>query len=183
MAFDINQMRSALQYGGARASLFQVIITNPVNALGDVKTPFMARASSIPESTIAAIEVPYFGRKIKVAGDRTFADWSVTVINDEDFLIRNALEEWMNRINLHRQNLRDLDSSSPSLYKSQGQVIQYAKTGLPVRTYNFNGIWPSSIAATTLDWESSTIQEFEVTFSYDWWNVANPAITGNAGGE
>ena len=106
MALNINEIRSQLALGGARPTLFQVIMNNPVNAAGDVKIPFMVKGSQIPASSIGTIEVPYFGRKIKIAGDRTFAEWSVTVINDEDFLIRNSMEEWMQNINSHLGNLR-----------------------------------------------------------------------------
>jgi hypothetical protein len=72
MAFNINDIRSQLTSGGARNSLFQVTIQNPVNSLGDLKVPFMARAAQIPSSSIGFIEVPYFGRKVKLAGDRIF---------------------------------------------------------------------------------------------------------------
>ena len=99
MAFNINEIRSQLTFGGARASLFQVQFTNPANGVADIKVPFMVRAAQIPSSDLGVIEVPYFGRKIRLAGDRTFADWTVTVINDEDFLVRNAMEQWSNQIN------------------------------------------------------------------------------------
>ena len=94
MAFNINEIKSQLVFGGARNSLFQVQITNPANGTGDLKVPFMVKAAQIPAATLGVIEVPYFGRKVRIAGDRTFAEWTVTVINDEDFLIRNAMEEW-----------------------------------------------------------------------------------------
>ena len=106
MAFNINEIRSQLALGGARPTLFQVNITNPANAAADLKSPFLIRASQVPASTLGFIEVPYFGRKVKIAGDRTFAEWNVTVINDEDFLIRNSMEEWMNTINSHLGNVR-----------------------------------------------------------------------------
>lgn len=97
MAFNINEIRSQLTLGGARNSLFSVQITNPVNGIADIKVPFMVRATTIPEATLGVIEVPYFGRKIRLAGDRTYGTWTVQVLNDEDFLIRNALEEWSNK--------------------------------------------------------------------------------------
>ena len=105
MAFNINEIRSQLALGGARPTLFQVNITNPANAAADLKSPFLIRASQVPASTLGFIEVPYFGRKVKIAGDRTFAEWNVTVINDEDFLIRNSMEEWMNTINSHYNHM------------------------------------------------------------------------------
>lgn len=181
MAFNINEMRSQLTFGGARASQFQVQIQNPVNGAADLKTPFMVQAAQIPESTLGTIEIPYFGRKIKVAGDRTFAEWTVTVMNDEDFLVRNAMEQWMNAINSHQENLRDFGSASPLQYKSQAQVTQFSKTGVPLRVYNFNGLYPSNIGNIQLDWNTTdAIEIFDVTFQYDWWNVSG-GVTGSAG--
>jgi len=182
MAFNVNEIRSQLTLGGARPSLFQVTIQNPANSVADIKVPFMVQASSIPESTLGQITVPYFGRQIKLAGDRTFGTWTVNIINDEDFLIRNAMEQWSNTINSHQGNLRGFGASSPLLYKSQAQVIQYSKTGLPIRTYQFNGIFPLSIGAIDLNWGTTdTIQNFSVTFAYDWWEISG-GVTGNAGG-
>lgn len=181
MAFNINEMRSQLTGGGAKASLFQVQITNPVTNIADLKVPFMVTASNIPESTLGVIEVPYFGRKIKLAGDRTFGEWQVTVMNDEDFLIRNAMEAWMNSINSHVSNLRQFPTSSPSEYKQQAQITQYSKAGVPIRTYQFNGIFPSSVSAIQMDWNDvDTIERFDVTFQYDWWDVSG-GVTGDAG--
>ena len=182
MAFNINEIRSQLTLGGARPALFQVIMNNPVNAAGDAKLPFMAKAAQIPASTIGTIEVPYFGRKIKIAGDRTFAEWTVTIVNDEDFLIRNSMEEWMQSINSHLGNVRKFGAASPLLYKQNAQVGHYSKTGLPVRQYTFNGMWPVEVSTIDLAWESTDqIEEFTVTFNYDYWEV-DGGITGNAGG-
>ena len=182
MAFNINEMRSQLTLGGARPTLFQVNISNPANSAGDLKSPFLIRASQVPASTLGFIEVPYFGRKVKIAGDRTFAEWNVTVVNDEDFLIRNSMEEWMNTINSHLGNVRGFGSASDLSYKSTAQVIQYSKTGVPIREYSFNGIFPTNITEMDVDWNATdVIQEFNVTFQYDWWEVTGGS-TGNAGG-
>jgi hypothetical protein len=181
MAFNINEIKSQLTFGGAKASLFQVAITNPINGVADLKTPFMVQAAQIPEATMGVIEIPYFGRKVKVAGDRTFAEWTVTIINDEDFLIRNAMEQWMASINSHESNTTQLGTSSASEYKAQAQITQYGKTGDALRTYNFNGLFPTTIGAITMDWGSNdAIETFEVTFQYDWWNVSG-GITGDGG--
>ena len=99
MAFNINLFAGALKFGGARPSLFQVNITNPANAAADIQVPLLVRAAQIPAATLGINDVPYFGRQLRIAGNRTFADWTVTVINDEDFAIRNAMEEWSNTIN------------------------------------------------------------------------------------
>jgi hypothetical protein len=182
MAFNVNEIRSQLTLGGARQSLFQVTIQNPANSIADIKVPFMVRTAQIPSSDLGVIEVPYFGRKVRLAGDRTFGDWTVTVINDEDFLIRNAMEEWSNKINSLQGNLRTFGAASPLLYKANAQVTQYSKTGVPIRTYQFNGIFPSVISPIDLDWNATDqIEEFTVTFQYDWWEVSG-GVTGQAGG-
>lgn len=168
MAFNINQFKSELVGGGARPTLFQVQITNPVAPGADFKVPFMVRAAGIPESTLGQYTVPYFGRQVKYAGDRTFADWTVTVINDEDFAIRNAMEAWSNFINSHDSNTRAL----PQQYKSTGLITQYSKDGSALRTYVFEGMYPVTIDGIQMDWsQTDAIEEFGVTFQYDLWRV------------
>ena len=168
MAFNINEFKSQLVGGGARSNLFQVQLLNPVDPSADFKIPFMVKASSLPASTITSIDtVNYFGRQVKYAGSRTFAEWGVTVINDEDFLVRNSMEAWMNSIATQDTNLRGL----PQDYKSNALITQYSKNGEALRTYKFEGLFPTSIAAQTMDWDQDGIQTFDVTFSYDLWMV------------
>ena len=182
MAFNINEIKSQMLFDGARPALFQVTIQNPANSVADIKVPFMCEAAALPAVEFGQVAVPYFGRQIKLAGDRTYADWTVTIINDEDFLIRNAMEEWSNKINSFQGNIRAFGSASPLLYKSQAQVIQYSKTGVPVRTYQFNGIFPTAISEIGLNWATQNeIERFTVTFAVDYWEVSG-GITGNAGG-
>jgi len=181
MAFNINEIKSQLTFGGAKASLFQVAITNPIDGVADLKTPFMVQAAQIPQSDLGTIEVPYFGRKVKIAGDRTFAEWTVTIMNDEDFLIRNAMEKWMANINSHEGNLRQTATSSAADYKAQAQITQYSKTGQALRTYNFNGLFPTAVTGIGMDWNTTdAIETFDVTFQYDWWNVSG-GVTGDGG--
>jgi len=178
MAFNINEIRQQMTFGGARASLFEVRMANPINTTGDIKLSFMARATTLPASNLGTVIVPYFGRQVKFAGNRTFEQWSVTVMNDEDFLVRNAMEDWMSSINSHVGNL-NLEAPGVN-YKSQAQVLQYSKSGSLIREYNFNGMFPVALSAINNDWESEEIQTFEVTFEYDWWNVSG-GVTGDAG--
>lgn len=176
MAFNINEIRSQLTYGGARQNLFQVSFTNLGNNVAFNKIPFLVQASSIPSADVGTIAIPYFGRQIKLAGDRSFAPWAVTVMNDEDFLIRNALEEWSNKINGLETNLRRLAN-----YKSEAEVIQYGKDGTVLRKYVFHGIFPSSVSAIGLNWaDNDSIETFDVEFQYDWWTV-DGGNTGNPG--
>lgn len=183
MAFSINEISAQLTGGGARPSKFQVQLINPGNGAGDVKFPFMCQAASFPNFTVGQIQVPYFGRKIKVAGDRVWGEWTTTIQNDEDFLIRNAMEEWGNKVNSFEGNLRTFGSSSPLDYKSQALVYQYSQTGTILRVGQFNGLWPMEIGPIELSWDATDqIETFQVTFCYDWFNVSGGS-TGNAGGQ
>lgn len=182
MAFNINEIKGQLVGGGARPTLFSVQFINPATSVSDIKVPFMVKAASIPEARLGNIAVPYFGRKINVAGDRVYTEWNVTVINDEDFLIRNAMEQWQNQINSFQGNLRTFGGSSPLLYKSDALVTQYGKTGTTLRQYTFHGIYPMDITSIELDWDATDrIEEFRATFMYDYWEVTG-GTTGNAGG-
>ena len=181
MAFNINEIRSQLALGGARQSLFQVTIQNPANATADLKVPFLVKTAQLPASTLGIIEVPYFGRQIKVAGNRTYAEWAPTIINDEDMSIRNAMEQWNHSINSVQGNLRATGGSAPSLYKASAQVTQFSKTGEILRVYDFVGLYPSEVSTIDMAWDAETIQEYTVTFQYDYWQVSG-GTTGNAGG-
>jgi hypothetical protein len=173
MAFNINEMRANLQLDGARPSLFEVFVNNPVSSVGDAKFRFMAKATSIPESTIGMIEVPYFGRRIKVAGVRQYADWQITIINDEDFAVRRSLEAWHGAINSSESNLR-----TATTYRSTATINQYGKDGDVVRTYFMENCWPLQISPIELAWDNGdAIEEFTVTWSYDYWNVADAIVT------
>lgn len=181
MAFNINQFRGELSGGGANPTLFQVQIQNPVNPSGNLKVPFMVKTSSLPASSQGVIEVPYFGRKIKLKGDRVYPEWTTTVINDEDFLVRNALEEWMSAMNTPEGNITTLGSANPNLYKSQATVTQFGRKGNILRVYTFDGLFPTEIEPIELGWENNdTIEEFAVTWQYDWWRVSG-GVTGLAG--
>ena len=108
MAFNVNDFKGAMNRGGVRQNLFEVTFDPSGNrSQGDDIVPFMAQATSIPSSDIGAIPVPYFGRTIFLAGDRTFSPWSVNIINDSAFVIRSQLEAWHNRLNNRESNVRD----------------------------------------------------------------------------
>ena len=175
MAFRIRDIRSALKGGGARPTLFQVSIFSPFDngILGSI-APFMVQATEIPASTIGAIEVPYWGRKIRVAGDRTFEPWRVNVLNDEDFKVRHSLESWHNRINSVEGNLNTTGSASPENYKTTAEVWQFGKANEvnPIRKYKLYGLFPTDISSIDLDWNATnTIETFSTTFSFDWMEV------------
>jgi hypothetical protein len=175
MAFNINTFRSELKGDGARPTLFEVLVYFPVDLNGAFPSNQMklqAKASTLPSSTIGIIEVPYFGRKIKVAGDRTFDDWTVTIINDEDFNIRNAFEFWHNSMDQYTTNAEQKRvngaSANPYSYVSNVIVNQYGKQGEIIKTYELVNAFPNMIGQIDVSWENNDqIEEFDVTFSFD----------------
>ncbi|NCX06140.1 MAG: hypothetical protein EBW68_10235 [Actinobacteria bacterium] len=178
MAFNVTEFRSNMIGDGARPNLFSVALNFPTivtgNAVASSKTTFMAKASQLPGSTLGTVPVFYFGRELKFAGNRTFPDWSVQIINDEDFTIRNAMESWMNAINSHVGNKRNDDAQSPTSYTADATVTQYAKNGDAIKTYRFVGLFPTDIEPIGLDWGTNdSIEEYGITFAYQWWEAAS----------
>jgi len=180
MSFDVGTFRSQMVGDGARPNLFEVIMPFPgisrvsgsPSAGGvDAKMTFMCRTAQLPGSTIGSIPVNYFGREIKLAGNRTYTEWNVTILNDEDFLVRNTLEKWMNSINSSRGNFRAQGALSPTSYTVDPVVNQYGKEipGPIIKQYKFIGMFPIDISPIDLDWgQNDTVEEFSVTFSYQW---------------
>ena len=140
MAFNVAEFRANMIGDGARPNLFQVTMVFPTLALDSSaagqKLTFMAKAAQLPGSTVGTVPVYYFGRELKFAGNRTFADWTVTIINDEDFAIRNAIEQWMNAINSHAGNIRQGSAGNLTDYSVDATVTQYGKTGEELKKYN-----------------------------------------------
>lgn len=164
----VDDFKSKLKGGGARPNLFNVQVYFPAYALGDAElTSFMAKAASLPASEITSISVPFRGRQLKIAGDRTFAEWTITVINDTGFEVRNAMERWMNGINQHQTNSGFTD---PAEYQSDLAVTQLDKNGLPLKVYNFRACFPTNISAIELSYDTeNTIEDFQVTFQVQYW--------------
>lgn len=179
--FDISAFKSALRYGGARSTHFQVQITNPANPVADLQLPFLAFATSLPAWTVNALQVHHAGRAINLAGNRTFDDWTVNVYNDEDFQIRNALEQWSNQINAVEQNIRLFATSEPSLYKSTADVTQFSQVGTNLRAYKIVGIFPKQVGQIELNWDNESVQTFPVTFAVDYVYV-DTSVTGDLAG-
>ena len=184
MTFNVESFKTnGLIYGGARPTLFEVQVNLPtalsaVATFTTYKLAFTCRAADLPPATLGVVEVPYFGRKIKVAGDRTYPNWTITVMNDEDFSARAAFEAWSNYINSFRGNLRNPAAAGEASaaqggsnsYKSDMQVIQFAKTGEALRTYQIIEAWPVTVSPIPLDWNTTnTVETFTVDFAYDYW--------------
>jgi len=205
MIFDIETFKAAgLKQGGARPSLFQVQMNNVPGTNGVIENQqqisFLAQAATLPESQVDPIEVPYFGRRIKVAGERVFRDWTISVLNDEDFIVRDLFERWSNLINTMETNVTLASSAglavNPLLgYKCDGvRVNQYSKGGPAatdtgsedaiIRSYQFFGMFPARVDDIRLDWsQGQAIETYNVVLSYDYWLPVNigqstPGFTG-----
>ena len=188
--FSITKFKAGLQHGGARPSLFKVIFDYP-SGIPDppTKASFLVKPTTIPASTIGSYDVYYHGKAIHVAGDRTFDTWDTTIFNDEDFGIRNTLENWMSSISNHSLNTRDkkvfnTSEGAEAKYKKDLKVTQFSKSGKKLRTYSFIGAWPSALSTINLDWATaSEIEEFTCTWVYDSWTIGNLAASYMGGNQ
>ena len=179
----ISNFKSKLTGGGARANLFEVVLTFPDAAQPDTavldKSRFLVKGANLPASNVAQIEVPFRGRVLKIAGDRTFDSWTVTVINDTDFAIRSAFEKWQNTINRLSDNT---GLTNPADYQADAYVYQLDRDGSTLRSYRFYDTFPTQVGPIELSYDATGIQEFTVELQVQYWE----AIKGtgvNAGGD
>ena len=199
----ISQFKANLAGGGARPNLFEVDIPSFPTSVQSAWTQgetghqgtlqFLAKATTLPASTIAEVPVPFRGRILKVAGDRTFADWSVTVINDEDFRLRTAFETWMNAMS----RLDDATGvTNPTSYMTDGYVQQLGRGGqisaasndggesAVLRSYKFFDVFPVTVGEIALSYDTTdTLEEFDVTFRYQYFTIGNSAQSSGGTGE
>jgi len=164
----VDDFKAKLVGGGARPNLFKATINFPVYAEGDVEiTSFLCEAAQLPGSNVGLITVPFRGRQLKMAGDRTFDTWSPTIINDTDFKVRNAMERWMNGINAHSANT---GLTSPTDYEADLIVEQLDKDETVLKTYNFRGCFPTAITPIDLSYGANDeIERFSVEFHVQYW--------------
>jgi hypothetical protein len=176
----VDQFKSKLTGGGARANLFQVTCNFPGFAGGNSElASFMIKAASLPGSTIGGIEVPFRGRKLKIAGDRTFDQWTITIINDVPMKLRDAFERWMNGVNQHQSNV---GRGNPRDYQTDWAVTQLDKSGSPVKNYIFRGVFPRTVAPIDLSYETvDAIEDFQVTVDYQYWEAITTPSSGGSG--
>ena len=180
----ISDFKSRLSGGGARPNLFEVELAFPdaVAIDNDVlqKARFLVKAAALPASTIAPIDVPFRGRILKIAGDRTFETWTITVINDTDFVLRSAFEKWMNTINKMSDGTGVVD---PEAYQKDATVKQLDRDGSVLRSYKFWDIFPTNISTIDLNYETTdTIQEFTVEMQVHYWEAFR-GTSAQSGGE
>ena len=198
----LTQFKNRLAGGGARPNLFEVSIPSFPSALGNRvwrnggkrengTFKFLAKAAQLPASTIAEVPVPFRGRILKVAGDRTFDTWTVTIINDEDFQLRTAFETWMNTMS----KLNDATGvTNPSSYMTDAYVTQLGRGRVAeakqnrrggrssvLRNYKFFDIFPTEVSAIELSYDNTDqIEEFTVTFQVQFFTIGN-ALNRNRG--
>ena len=172
----IKDFKSKLIGGGARPNLFEVELAFPDGegspvAVNEVveNARFLVKAAALPSSTIAPIEIPFRGRILKIAGDRTFETWTITVMNDSTFTIRSAMEKWMNYINKLDNGTGVTD---PVLYQKDAVVKQLDRDGKVLRKYKFWDIFPTNISTIDLSYDTTdTIEEFTVEMQVHYWEA------------
>ena len=168
---SIDDFKANLIGGGARANQFRVTISPPPGiAIGlDVRrTSFLVQSAQLPAMTLGEVEVAFRGRKIYVAGDRAFeGTWNATVINDTDFMIRNAMERWQNGINDYRENTSDQTALTPAGYQTDLFVEQLDRDDTILKSYIFKNAFPLTVAQIDLSsGEAGELETFEVTWRY-----------------
>ena len=196
---SIIAFRDRMVGGGARSNLFEVNISLPAGVEDpsgqyDRDIRFFTKAAEIPAANVGNIPVPFRGRVLPIAGDRTFDPWTVTIINDQTFNLRDVMEQWSNKINDLQFAGGDIN---PADYQTKAEVFQLGRNAaslqnsgndmnagdpIPIlRIYNFEGIYPNSVSSIPLDYGATDqIQEFQVTFNYLFWTVEG-GVKGIAG--
>ena len=164
----VDDFRGKMTGGGARANMYEVNVNFPAVAGGDTElTNFMCRAAQMPGITHGVVEVPFRGRILKFPGDRTFEPWTITVLNDTDFAVRDAFEIWSNGINAHSANT---GLANPTDYMADMIVEQLDNAGNTVKKYDFRGTFPTNVGAIELSYDEATaIEEFTVELQIQYW--------------
>ena len=169
---NISDFKAKLAGGGARANQFKVTMPFPGYASvgGEIEElAFLCRATSIPSMEIANINVPFRGRAIKIAGDRTIPSWSVTVYNDTNFKLRDAFERWQNGIN----NMSDNEGlTNPVDYQVDAFLDHLDRNGNTIKSYTLRGVFPTTVGSIALDYEEQgSIEQFEVSLEYQYFEA------------
>ena len=172
---SIDNFKSVLQGGGVRPTMFQVELTFPTGVVADTTAMtnegiFLCKASQLPASVVGEVIVPFRGRQLKVTGDRTFEDWTVTITNDTSFQLRAGMEKWAELCQNHNFAL---GANTLDEYFASAIVRQLDRQGEQLRAYGFEGIRPINVAQIDLDMGTNdTVEEYEVTFAVQYWNAA-----------
>ena len=169
---NINEFKSRLRGGGARANQFKVTLPFPGYASVGGETSdlaFLCSATALPGQTVGQVAIPFRGRVLNIAGDRTFEPWTITVLNDTDFKLYRAFERWMNGIN----NMTDNEGiANPADYQVDGFVDQLDRNGTTLKSYTYRGLYPEALANIPLNYATNdAIETFDVTFRYQYFET------------
>ena len=181
----ISDFKARLKGGGARPNLFEVELVFPTQVGGltgasNDLANFLVKSAALPASNVTPIDVAFRGRILKIAGDRTFDTWTVTIINDTDFAIRHAFENWMNKIN-NVETAQGL--TTPADYYADALVHQLDRDGEKLRTYRFHDVFPTNVSQIDLSYDTTdTLEEFTVELQVQWWEAIRGTAPG-AGGD
>ena len=187
-ARTLDTFKSKLLGGGVRPNFFEVELKFPNLGIDDNdvsdRTRFLVKGANLPASIVAPISVPFRGRELKIAGERSFDTWTITVINDSNFVLRDAFEKWMNVINKVSDNAGEVD---PTIYQQEAYVHQLGRapitnpSGVPatsgntvpiLRSYHFHGVFPTNVSPIELSYDqNNVIEEFSVEFQVQWWEA------------
>ena len=162
---NIDSFKTALSKGGVRPHLFRVQ-GNIGNTSLPSKVGYLRKAASMPETTITPLEVPYRGRKIKLPGEREFAEWSLTFLSDGDFELRNAFEKWMDDLNQTVANVSTSEHNLSGPLFPDWRFDHLDRTGEPIKSYQFFHCWPSSVSNIDVSTDATELVEFTVTLQY-----------------
>ena len=164
----LSNFKGALAFGGARPSLFEMTVSTPStigNNFDDMKTH--CNVSAIPPLTVTPIERQYFGRTVKIPGDMVFGDLNTTIINSENFSIRNDIDDWMNAMNTHVANV---GFSNNNDWAGSLTLTQYSKDGESLMSWTFVDAWPQTVAEIALSYDTaSDIEQYDVTWAYNYY--------------
>ena len=164
----VDDFKSKLKGGGARPNLFNATLNFPAYAGGDVElTSFLCKSAQLPQSSLGPLVVPFRGREAKLAGDRTFDEWTVSIINDTSFDIRDAFERWSNGINAHSNNT---GLTNPVDYEADLILDQLDRDSSIIKRYQFRGAFPTLVGPIALSYDiRDEVEVFDVTFQYQYW--------------
>ena len=169
---NINDFKAVMKGGGARGNQFQVTMPFPGFAATGGETrvmSFLCKATNLPGMTLGEVPVPFRGRQLFIAGDRTFEPWTTTIFNDTDFLIRNAMERWSNEINALSDNS---GLENPGDYQVDAFVDQLDRNGNIIKSYTFRGMFPTTIDDIALGYATNNaVEEFVATHRYQYFET------------
>lgn len=172
---SVSEFIANFQGGGARPNLYEVALTFPAgigSPLDSRKASFTCKAASLPSSNTGLATVPYMGRQVKMAGDKIFDDWTIQIVNDTDFAVRDAFERWADAISGHQSNTAAAGFGNPSRYYADATVTQLDREHRAIKSYTFEAIFPLNVSEITLGYDNNDIvEEFSVLFAVNYWSA------------